>query len=214
MIKKYFKYPRTYHLPESGISNGDKVLENDKHFKNRNIVATIKMDGENFTGYNDYCHARSINSNSHCSRNKVKDIWFKNAYLLEDDERICCENLYAKHTIHYKNLKSYLLVLSVWKNNICLSWNDTLKFSKKLGLNIVDYFYEGKYDKKEIFKLYNEYKKNSKDDVEGFVIRLYDSFFYDEFSNSVAKYVEKDFINNISDEHWLNKKIIPNKLFY
>jgi hypothetical protein len=213
-MKKYIKYPRTYHLPESYNSNDDKILKSDDFFKGKKVVGTIKMDGENFTGYNDYCHARSINSNSHPSRDKAKYIWFKNSYLLKDDKRVCCENLYAKHNIYYKNLKSYLLVFSIWKKNICLSWNDTLIFSKKLGLETVDYFYIGDYNKGKIFDSYKNYKLNSKDNVEGFVLRLYDSFLYYEFYKSVAKFVEKSFKENITNEHWINKKIIPNKLFY
>lgn len=58
------KYPRTYHLPFSeGFTSDDKVLENDDIFHNKEVVVTVKMDGENTTIYptGEY-HARSLDS--------------------------------------------------------------------------------------------------------------------------------------------------------
>jgi len=121
---KYIKYPRTPHLYYSeSISKDDRVLKDDNNFHNKEIVASIKMDGENFSGYDDYCHARSIDSNNHPSRDYVKGLWYSKCYNLDYDIRICCENLYAKHQIHYHNLKSYLYLISVWRKDLCLQKN-------------------------------------------------------------------------------------------
>lgn len=38
-----------------------------------------------------------------------------------------------------------------------------------------------------------------------------DSFHYDSFSENLAKYVRAGFVPN-GEEHWKNKKVIPNKL--
>jgi RNA ligase len=213
-MKNYFKYPRTKHLPHSVGTNDDKTLKSDKDFKGKRVIGTIKMDGENFSGYKDHSHARSVNSGYHSSRGKSKDIWFQVAHLLKDNERVCGENLYAKHNIKYDNLKSYLLIFSVWRDKLCLSWNDTIKFSNKLGLNTVDSFYDGIYDLEKIEEKYEEYKRTSTDDVEGYVIRLAESFDYEDFNKSVAKFVEPNFRNEVqeTDEHWMNKKVIPNTL--
>lgn len=59
----YYKYPRTYHLPYSlGITSDDKILPNDNIFFNKEIIVTVKMDGENTTITNDKVYTRSIDS--------------------------------------------------------------------------------------------------------------------------------------------------------
>lgn len=51
----YKKYPRTYHLPWSlGKTDDDKTLKTTEIFKNKKVVVTLKMDGENTTLYKDY----------------------------------------------------------------------------------------------------------------------------------------------------------------
>lgn len=214
MSDKHIKYPRTYHLPWSKGTKDDRTLENVDCFLNKNVIVSIKMDGENFTGYNDYCHARSIDSNNHASRNKAKSIWFEKSYLLQDNIRVCCENLYARHTIEYDNLKSYLQIISVWRKDLCLNWDETTKYSELLSIPTVDVIYDGKYNYDIINNLYRKYKQNSTDNVEGYVIRLKNEFYYEDFKNSVAKFVEPNFRQAVQeiDSHWLKKPIIPNKL--
>lgn len=58
-----YKYPRTPHLPFSkGMTSDDKVLDNTNNFKDKQVVVTEKMDGENTTIYKDFYHARSLDS--------------------------------------------------------------------------------------------------------------------------------------------------------
>lgn len=45
---------------------------------------------------------------------------------------------------------------------------------------------------------------------EGYVVRLASEFEFKDFSKSVAKFVRSDHVT--TDEHWMNKKIVPNKL--
>lgn len=213
LFSKYVKYPRTYHAPFGDkTTKDDKILKSDEHFKGKNVVVTVKMDGENTTMYNDYIHARSINSNSHPTRNKVKDIWAQVGYQLSNDERICGENLYAKHSIEYNELLSYFMVFSWWDGNTCLSWEETVFNAQACDLEIVPVIYNGLYDKEKILELY---KKNFKGQgCEGFVVRISDDFTYGQFKDSVMKYVEPNFreIVNSSHGHWISQQIIPNKL--
>lgn len=44
------------------ITEDDKRLKDTTQFKNMNVVITEKMDGENTTIYNNYYHARSLDS--------------------------------------------------------------------------------------------------------------------------------------------------------
>ena len=112
-MERRYKHPRILHLPWSpGISRDDKVLDDPSIFVDKQVVVTEKMDGENTTFYKDGLHARSVNSGSHPSRSWVKDLHARMAWRIPEGIRICGENLYAKHSIHYTDLPSYFLVFS------------------------------------------------------------------------------------------------------
>lgn len=212
IFTKYCKYPRTYHLPHSHKSNDDKRHDDDSIFHNKEVVVTIKMDGENTTMYNDFIHARSINSGDHPSRSWVKGLWGKISYMLDDDMRICGENMYAKHTVEYDNLESYFLLFSVWVRDTCLSWKETVEYAKILDLKTVPVLYEGTYDAKKIDELFQQYQQTSV--AEGYVVRFSEEFKYLNFRNSVAKYVKPQFLHDLKQQkgHWQTKKVIPNVL--
>ena len=208
---KYVKYPRTYHLPFTGHTTpDDKIFHKASEvFAGKEVVVTIKMDGENFTGYSDYSHARSIDSGNHESRNWVKTFHFQNiAYHLPDGFRYCAENLYAKHSIHYDQLETYLYAFQLWNKNTCLSWDDTVEWFELLGLTSVPVVYRGVYNEKLINDLF---VKSVKEGQEGLVVRLTDSFEYKDFRNCVGKLVRENHIADGSN-HWRFRRITPNLL--
>jgi RNA ligase len=207
---KYVKYPRTYHLPWSNLLKDDRMMPDDSCFVGNEVVVTLKMDGENTTMYKDYIHARSINSGSHPSRDWVKGLWSRVSYMLDDDMRVCGENLYALHTIHYQDLTSYFNVFSIWSENVCMSWDDTVEYAGILGLDVVPVIYRGPYDAELIKTVFAAAGKGH----EGYVVRNADSFAYQDFRRNVGKYVKPEFrqaVNN-SHGHWISKKMETNKL--
>lgn len=211
-FEKYVKYPRTYHLPWSQMGKDDRQLEDDSMFVGKDVVVTIKMDGENSTLYNDYVHARSINSGSHPTRNWLKGYWAQMCHLIDENMRLCGENLYAKHSLKYTNLKSYFNLFSIWTDMTCLSWDETLEYAEILGCEVVPTLYRGTYDKKAILKAFDDYNKENL--CEGYVIRLAEEFKYADFRKSVGKYVKPEFrqaVNN-SHGHWISQKIEKNEL--
>lgn len=124
--------------------------------------------------------------------------------------RICGENLYAVHSIKYKNLPSYFMLFSIWIDNKCLNWDETVEYAKILGLDIVPVIYDGIYDREKIITEFTKYEKVN----EGYVIRIANEFNYIDFRRSVAKFVRPKFrqvINN-SHGHWISKKIETNEL--
>ena len=133
------KYPRTFHVPWSpGNTKDDKIHQDISFFEGKEIVITEKMDGENTTMMNDCIHARSLDSVDHPSRHWIKALWGKMGYQIPDDWKVCGENLFATHSLHYKNLSTYFLVFSIWDEiDTCLSWDDTVTFSQYLGLEHV-----------------------------------------------------------------------------
>lgn len=202
------KYPRTPHLPFSpGASNDDRILKNFDHFKNKKIVITEKLDGENTTMYKNYIHARSLDSKSHSSQSYVRNFHANIQADIPDNFRICGENVYAKHSIYYDNLIDYFYGFSIWDGEICLDYKQTLEYFELLKITGVPVLYTGIFDIKTIDKLI---KKIDFSTSEGFVVRLYDSFHIKDFNYSVAKFVRENHVT--SQTHWKNTKIVPNKI--
>ena len=210
-MEQYYKYPRTYHFDWSlGLQNDDRRQEDLSILEGSptGIVVSIKMDGENTNMYCDRMHARSIDSKDHPSRHYVKGLWGNIRYMIPEGWRICGENLYAKHSILYEDLESYFMVFSVWDDtNTCLDYGTTLTFCEELGLKHVPVIYEGKYDEKFLRELPNS---PLLDGHEGYVVRTFGSFKYEDFNKHVAKYVRANHVQ--TDQHWMFSEITPNKL--
>lgn len=207
----YVKYPRTSHLPWSaGVSDDDRIIENLDFFKGKQVVVTEKLDGENTSLYTDYYHARSVDSKNHPSRNLAKATHARFAHDIPKGWRLCCENVYAKHSIAYNDLEGYLYGFSVWNDkNVCLSWDETVEWFRLFGLPIVPVLYTGVFDENAIKALYNE--KTDWERSEGYVVRVADSFGYSEFKRAVAKYVRSKHVQ--TTKHWMHgQQIEPNKL--
>ncbi len=203
----YYKYPRTVHLPWSpGVSDDDTYgLDFDK-MQGQEVVVTEKMDGENTTMYFDHLHARSLDSRNHPSRNWVKQLHGKIAHLIPVDWRLCGENVYAQHSIHYSGLDSYFYLFSIWnEENYCLSWAETLEWAELLDLVIPRVLYLGLWDEKEISSLSMDTKR-----CEGYVVRTTAGFNYEDFSQHVAKWVRAGHVQ--TDQHWMHQEILPNEL--
>lgn len=205
----YVKYPRTYHLPWSeAITSDDKVMHSAEHFVGKQVVVTEKMDGENTTMYRDHVHARSLDSRGGEDRAWVKQFWAQIRNDIPQGWRICGENLWAKHSVSYTELKSYFYGFSIWdNNNVALSWDDTVEYFGMLGIVPVPVLYSGEWDEKTIRSLT---KGLNLEQTEGYVVRLVDSFHYDNFGKSVAKFVRKGHVQ--TDKHWRTQKLIPNSI--
>lgn len=201
------KYPRTFHLPNSpGISSDDKVLPSTVVFHKKEVVITEKLDGENTTMYPDYIHARSIDGRYHPSRDWVKAFHAQIRHQIPIGDRICGENLYAQHSIAYNDLESYFYGFSYWSQQLCLDYDNTIAIFEQLGINSPTVIYRGIYDDSIVESIANSFPNEK----EGFVIRITESFHYDDFHNSVAKWVRKNHVT--TNDHWMHQLIVPNRL--
>ena len=198
-----YKYPRTLHLPNSkGVTSDDKIIDTLDHFNDQLVVVTEKMDGENSTLARDYYHARSVDTKDHPSRSWLKALWGQIRHNIPEGMRICGENLYAKHSIHYNDLETYFYGFSVWDGETCMSWADTQEYLTLLGLHSVPVLYTGLFNKMTV--------DIDEETTEGYVVRLQSAFQYNDFAKSVAKYVRSNHVQ--TDEHWMHSKVIPNVL--
>ena len=201
------------HHPESpGFQNDDRLHNNVNYFVGKQIVVTEKLDDENTTFYHDYIHARSLDSGMHPSRTWVKGLYGRIQYQIPEDGRICGENVFAKHSIYYKNLETYFYVFSVWdENDNCLSWDETKEFCKDLTLQtvpIIDRLTLNNW--KDVMESYKMYYEKKKDDVEGWVARVANSFNFNSFALNVCKYVRKGHVQ--TDQNWMYQPVVQNGL--
>lgn len=217
LFQNYVKYPRTYHLRFSpGVTRDDRVLPSHECFEGKEVVMTLKMDGENTSIYKDRIHARSLDSKHHVSRWWVRRLQAQIGQEIPEGWRVCGENLYAKHTIQYQRLPSYFLGFSVWDdNNICLDWDETLEWFSLLGITSVPVVYEGVWNEKAIKLAFPE--EHDGNMCEGFVVRLREAFNYAQFRASIAKYVDAKFRRDMEKDGenfrpWYLREVVPNTL--
>jgi hypothetical protein len=205
----YKKYPRTLHLPWSqGISNDDKVLDSIEHFVGKEVVVTEKLDGENTTMYLDHIHARSLDSKHHQSRTWIKAEHSRIQYDIPENWRLCGENIYAKHSIHYKGLTAYFYLFGIYNDqDDCLSWEDTVEYAKLFSLETAPVLYRGIWGEEKIKACWTG-KSVFDADQEGYVVRVAEAFCYNDFSKYVAKYVRKNHVQ--TSTHWLEEEVVPN----
>lgn len=208
----YVKYPRTYHLPWSqGMNDDDRMMPNLDALIGKRVIVTEKMDGENTTMYSDHIHARSVDSKGDISRAWVKNFYANFNFEIPKDWRVCGENMYGEHSIHYDELESYFYGFSIWNNkNECLSWDETLEWLAILHIDIkhVPVLYDGIFNETKIKSLWND---SMYDNHEGYVVRVADKFPMSEFRFKVGKFVRKNHVN--TGDHWLfGKRLVVNKL--
>jgi hypothetical protein len=213
----FTKYPRTPHLPWSpGKTKDDAVITTLEHLEQNPTIVTVKMDGENTTLYRNGLHARSLDYSPHPSRDWLRNLHAKIAHEIPVGWRICGENLYAKHAIHYTRLRNYFQVFSVWnEKNECLSWAETLEWCGLLELRCVlplNWRSPGELTEKNVLPPYaGANMLEEGDECEGYVIRVKGQFHYDNFSTHVAKYVRADHVDK-TVHNWMYQPITRNEL--
>jgi len=210
LFTEWVKYPRTCHLPWSdGVNDDDRVIDSLSAFEGKRVVVTEKMDGENSSLYQEYIHARSVDGRSHPSRNWLKGFWSTISADIPKGWRVCGENLYAEHSISYRDLPTYFMGFSIWDEmNVCQGWDETIEWFELMGITPVPVLYDGIFDEKAIRAIWNDRDWSGK---EGYVVRLADRIPYAGFRTMVAKFVRKGHVQT-TKHHWMGQRIIPNGL--
>lgn len=217
-MSDYYKYPRTPHVHFSGGATDDDRTFSREEFldsqiaKADEIVVSEKMDGESAGIYRDNYHARSLDSRHHPSRDWIKRLQGRIGHLIPKGWKVAGENLFAEHTVRYESLPSYFMVFSIWdENQIALDIDRTLEWCQLLELPHVPILYRGPFDLDKLKEIADGLDPETQ---EGFVVRDAGSFHHDNFDQHIAKYVTSNFKEKMknSDEHWMHKEVVPNKL--
>lgn len=213
LFETYTKYPRTLHLPWSpgGKDKEERVISSLDHFKDLEVVVLEKLDGENTTIYRDHIHARSLDPmDNHPSRSRIKSWHSEIKNDLPENYRFCMENVFAKHSIHYKHLLDFHYLLSVWnENNFCLSWDETIEWAELLEIPTPPVLFRGIFNEEQIKQIYKPVSQNG-DECEGYVIRPTREFSFPEFRRFCLKYVRENHVQ--TNNHWKHQAIVKNEL--
>lgn len=205
-----FKYPRTLHLPWSpGLTGDDKVQHDLSALTDaEEVVMTLKQDGEATTIYQDgHSHARSVTSSPHPSRDHIRALAALVGPQLPYGWRVCGENMWAVHSIEYTELPAHFLVYSIWEQDRCLSWDETVEWAELLDLTTVPVIYRGPMlDEKRFAALLAPYA----DAHEGYVVRDAAEFRLADFQTHLTKWVRAGHVQ--TDAHWAHQEMRVNGL--
>lgn len=216
-------------LPFSKSNSGDDVwLADCRLFNGKEVVVTEKLDGECTTIYPDgFVHARSLDTTHHPSRSWVKQLAARIAHKIPPGYRICGENIFAFHSIFYTDLPSYFFTFGIYNDNFCLPWDEVVEICRSLEIETAPVIYKGLWSEDKIRSLWNgqgafpTYGTHKKDyfqhpddffpcEAEGFVVRVADGFFLDDFRTLCGKYVRENHVQTTTQ--WMAKSVFPNLL--
>jgi hypothetical protein len=183
-------------------------------FGGKEVVITEKMDGENTTIYSTgECHARSLDSGRHPSRDYVKSKAREIACMgLPEGWRIMGENLYARHSIEYDLLPDYFVIFGVAdEDDYARPWDEVEEWAELLEVPHAPVVWRGVWDTEKVMDLY-PFKSmlSSTAPSEGYVVRLAGAFPMGRFDENVAKFVRRGHVQPDA-VHWMHQKIVPNR---
>ncbi|CAG7580621.1 MAG: putative RNA ligase [uncultured marine phage] len=220
------KYGRTFHFPFSPGTTSDDRTNFDwwEDFKRLvEVVITEKLDGEN-----SCINSIGVFSRSHAAPNMnpwSTHLKEKRALILKDIEEgeleIFGENLYAIHSIEYKDIDEHFYVFGIRVGDEWLSWEETEEICYLLDLKtvpVIGVYKTSDFDSPEDFVnlvmsiVGEESTFGSKDSatdedctMEGVVVRTSDSYKATVGgqidSQNVFKYVRENHVK--TDEHWV-----------
>lgn len=211
------KYNRTPHLPWSpGGTNDDKRIGSLSSLLHVPLVITEKMDGSNVCLESRSVYARSHSGPpSHPSFDALKALHAQIRHLIPVGTQVFGEWLYAKHSIHYSNLPSYLMLFSVRTSvgKTHGSWAEVEEMAGRLGLPTVPVLLTSFARNIDVLNwLVTECLATpvTYGAREGVVVRTASSFPDDEFHLRVAKWVREDHVT--TSDHWKHQVVTRNTL--
>lgn len=211
------KYGRTYHYPFSpGTTNDDRIQHDYWQYITRmqQLVHTEKLDGEN------NCLSRlGVFARSHAApttspwTEAIRRYWELIKHDLGDLE-VFGENLYAVHSIEYRDLDHHFYVFAIREQGRWLSWDETKFYAGMLDLPVVPEIklmpapLEQTAFEKEVLALSQGSGAFRPHDIisgkpvtmEGIVTRNAAAFPAEQSAMNVFKFVRKGHVK--TDEHW------------
>jgi hypothetical protein len=211
------KYGRTYHYPFSPGTTSDDRIQHDywEHLQQiPTLIHTEKLDGENncLNQYGVFARSHAAPTTSPWTES-LRRFWQLVKHDLGTLE-IFLENLYAVHSIEYRNLENHFYVFVVREHDRWLSWEETQFYANVLDLPTVPVLDTittptdcAKFNQEVktlasgtgVLQPYDAFSGQPAT-MEGIVTRNAGEYTTDTFSQNVFKYVRKGHVK--TDEHW------------
>ena len=231
----FIKYPRTPHLFGSEGTDDDKHLgeaESDRFIADESLIIEEKIDGTNvgvhFTSAGEMvlqCRGHLITEGMHPQYDLFKQWAAVKRFVLEERLEDRCilfgEWVYARHSVHYRQLTHYFFEFDIYdKDELAfLSLERRLGLLEGLGIETVPVLHSGSLDREELRQLIgsslfdsqfeNPVTKQTDDLMEGLYLRTES----DDKVSGRAKYVRPEFVEKVKQStHWQHQAIVPNLL--
>jgi hypothetical protein len=231
----FVKYPRTPHLFGSKGTDDDKHLseaESLRFISDNSLIVEEKIDGTNvgihFTPDGQMvlqCRGHLITHGMHPQYDLFKQ-WtaVKRGVLedrLEDRYILFGEWVYARHSVHYRQLPHYFFEFDIYDKDeeAFLSLGKRLPLIEDTGIETVPVLHQGAIGKEELEGLIgpslfdsvfeNPVTKRTDNLTEGLYLRT-------EAAGAVAgraKFVRPEFVEKVKQStHWQHQAVVPNLL--
>lgn len=231
----FTKYPRTPHLFGSTGTSDDKHLdevESKKFIADDSLIVEEKIDGTNvgihFSDAGEMvlqCRGHLITEGMHPQYDLFKQ-WAavkRNALEthLEDRFIVFGEWVYARHSIHYRQLTHYFFEFDIYDKHgeVFLDLEQRLTLVEAIGLQTVPVVHVGRIDRDDLedligpsqFESYFENPVTKQPDnlMEGLYLRTE----AEGIVTGRAKFVRPEFVEKIKQStHWQHQVMVPNEL--
>jgi hypothetical protein len=229
------KYPRTPHLFGSKGTEDDKHLgesESNKFIADQSLIVEEKIDGTNvgihFSASGEQvlqCRGHLITEGMHPQYDLFKQ-WamVKRAVLEEmllDRYILFGEWVYARHTIHYRNLSHYFFEFDIYdkQSQVYLDLETRLGMLAETGIQTVPVLHRGELKRSELVDLIgpSQFDSYFENPISNRPDQLMEGIYLRTESRGVvtgrAKFVRPEFVEKIKQStHWQYEKMVPNLL--
>ena len=231
----FTKYPRTPHLFGSRGTDDDKHLgqqESLDFIADASLIVEEKLDGTNvgihFTSAGQMvlqCRGHLITQGMHPQYDLLKQWTAVKRDILEErlEDRFILfgEWLYARHSVHYRQLPHYFFEFDIYdkEEETFLGLEQRLAVIEGTGIETVPVLHQGAIGKEELEKLIgpslfesvfeNPVTRRTDNLMEGLYLRT-------EAAGAVAgraKFVRPEFVEKVKQStHWQHQAMVPNLL--
>ena len=232
---EFVKYPRTPHLFGSRGTDDDKHLneaDSCRFIADPSLIVEEKIDGTNvgihFTDAGQLvlqCRGHLITEGMHPQYDLFKQ-WASAKHgvlesLLSNDFILFGEWMYARHSIHYRQLPHYFFEFDIYskRSKAFLCYEQRMQMLAGTGLQTVPVLHQGALTKTQLAKLIgpsrfdshfeNPLTQKADDLMEGLYFRTES----DGHVTGRAKHVRPEFVEKIKQStHWQQQTLVPNLL--
>ena len=231
----FIKYPRTPHLFGSKGTDDDKHLgrkESEAFISDPSLIVEEKLDGTNvgihFTTRGRMvlqCRGHEITEGMHPQYDLFKQWAVVKRSVLEEmlgcDFILFGEWIYARHSIHYRQLPHYFFEFDIYDkaNESFLSLERRSELLKDTGIQTVPVLHTGSLKKKQLPKLISpssydsEFENPTTKRTDNLMEGLYLRTEKDGIVTGRAKFVRSEFVEKIKEStHWQQQTMVPNLL--